>query len=262
MHKAFIVSSFTLNGVGGNKAGVVFESVNDSMKQLIAKELGFSETVFVEGNRFRYFTPNSEINFCGHATLAALSLMDYEELNIETNEFTIKAFKDPVPRFKTDNGKVINQPIDEESVLRSLGITYTDVGSYGMDIVYAGLNDLFIHVNDLSRVVPDYRLISKMSEELNVVGYHVYSLHDEYDANTRNFAPLYDINEESATGSANAGLAYLLSLKNPKKKYRFLQGEAMNELSEIIIVIDNGIYISGEASLLGTVSVGGKNVKA
>lgn len=257
MHKAYVVSSFTLNGKGGNFAGVVFESVSDEIKQQIATELGFSETVFVEGNRFRYFTPNKEIDFCGHATLAALSLMDYEEMSIETNEFTIKAYKDPVPRFRSDDGKLIEKDVPFEEVLRSLGITYTDIDALGMKIVYTGLSDLFIHVKDLNKLKPDYELISKISEDLDVIGYHVFSDHDRYDANTRNFAPLYGIDEESATGSANSGLAYLLSLYKNQTRFTFLQGESMGRESEIIIVIDDGIYISGEATLIDTVSVGG-----
>jgi predicted PhzF superfamily epimerase YddE/YHI9 len=255
MPKAFIVSSFTLNGKGGNKAGVVFDSVTDEEKQQIAFELGFSETVFVEGNRFRYFTPNSEIDFCGHATLAALSLIDYTEMEIELRNFTLKAFKDPLPRFNSDNGVVIQKIIDEEKVLLSLGVNESEIAENGFEIAYTGLADLFVHVKDISSLKPDFALISEVSEELDIVGYHVYADHPDYDATTRNFAPLFGINEESATGSANSGLAYLMSLRSNKRTYKFLQGETMNQESEIIIHIEDSIYISGEASLIDTISV-------
>ncbi len=258
MHKAYVVSSFTLNGEGGNKAGVVFGKLDQSTMQDIAKELNFSETVFVDGNRFRYFTPLKEIDFCGHATLAALHLMEYDEIDINTNEFTIKAYKDPIPRFSTDDGLVIRKHIDQDKVLKSLGINYKDLDHLGMKIVYAGLQDLCIHVKRLKRLKPNFEMIAEVSKELDVVGYHVFQDHDKYDASTRNFAPLYGIDEESATGSASAALAYLLSLKENKQKYVFLQGEAMNMSSEITILKDDSLYISGVAKLLETKDVGGR----
>lgn len=257
MPKVYVVSAFTSNGEGGNLAGVVFDIVSDTEKQLIAKQLGYSETVFVEGDMFKYFTPETEIDFCGHATLAALSLMEFEELDIQLNNFTVKAYKDTLPRFSADEGEVIETSINQKEVLDSLGIESNDVDKEGFNIIYTGLKDLFIHVKDLNVLKPNFKEISRISKELDIVGYHVYSDHPEYDANTRNFAPLYGIDEESATGSANSGLAYLKSLNSSKKKYRFLQGEAMNRKSEIIVYIDNGIYISGEATLIEVINIGG-----
>lgn len=262
MPKVYVVSAFTHNGKGGNLAGVVFDPVSDTEKQLIAKTLGYSETVFVENNRFRYFTPNSEIDFCGHATLAALSLLDFTELDIELNNFTVKAFKEPL-MFNADAGEVIEVEFNQQEVLESLGIESSDVDKEGFNIIYTGLKDLFVHVKDVNKLKPNFEMISTISQKLDIVGYHVYQDHPEYDATTRNFAPLYGINEESATGSANSGLAYLKSLQKNQKKYQFLQGEAMNKKSEIIVYIDNGIYISGEATLIETLSVlEDKNVKA
>ncbi len=258
MHKAHVVSSFTKDGEGGNKAGVVFGKLDQNTMQSIAKELNFSETVFVDGNRFKYFTPVSEISFCGHATLAALHLMEYEEIDIQTNEFMIKAYKDPIPRFSTDDGLVIRKHIHIDKVLQSLGLKHKDLDVLGIKVVYAGLQDLFIHVKQLKRVKPNFELIAEVSKELDVVGYHVFSNHEKYDAATRNFAPLFGIDEESATGSASAALAYLLSLQNDKEKYVFLQGEAMNMSSEITILKDESLFISGEAVLIETRDVGGR----
>ncbi len=50
-------------------------------------------------------------------------------------------------------------------------------------------------------------MVSKeVSERYNVVGTHLYAVHDNRII-TRNFAPLYDINEEAATGTLNGALA-------------------------------------------------------
>lgn len=248
--KIYVVAAFTKDNKGGNLAGVVFDKVDDVSKQEIAKELGFSETVFVDGTKFRYFTPTSEIDFCGHATLAALSQIDFNELNVQLASFDIKAFKSPL-MFSADNGVFIDRVIDVELVLSSLGLSKTDLADLGMDIVYTGLKDLFVNVKDTSNIKPDFELIESISKELDVIGYHVYSLDSEFDAITRNFAPLYGIPEESATGSANSGLAYLLSEKHVKKSYyKFLQGKEMNQESVISIYLKDKIYISGDCTLI------------
>jgi PhzF family phenazine biosynthesis protein len=72
------LSAFPYQGQGGNPAGVVLDAqgLDDEEMQKIAFEVGFSETVFVtsqQGNnlRVRYFSPETEVDFCGHATIAA-----------------------------------------------------------------------------------------------------------------------------------------------------------------------------------------------
>lgn len=70
------LASFTRNGAGGNPAGVVIEGTLPSPERMqqIAADVGFSETVFAapkgDDFRVRYFAPQAEVPFCGHATIA------------------------------------------------------------------------------------------------------------------------------------------------------------------------------------------------
>jgi len=70
------IAAFDDNGQGGNPAGVWIGAVLPPVAAMaqIAREVGFSETVFAapegEGWRVRYFSPESEVPFCGHATIA------------------------------------------------------------------------------------------------------------------------------------------------------------------------------------------------
>src|SRR3954466_6924242 len=70
------IAAFTDGPSGGNPAGVVVcETLPDAATmQAIAAEGGYSETAFaapVEGKwRVRYFAPQAEVDFCGHATIA------------------------------------------------------------------------------------------------------------------------------------------------------------------------------------------------
>ena len=74
--KQYIVDAFTDKVFGGNQAAVCFldKWISDSLMQNIAKENNFSETAFAVKEEslyhLRWFTPESEIDFCGHATLA------------------------------------------------------------------------------------------------------------------------------------------------------------------------------------------------
>lgn len=78
MHPEILrLAAFPLENAGGNPAGVVLDAtnLNESEMQAIAKEVGFSETAFIttalaERMRVRYFSPEMEVDFCGHATIA------------------------------------------------------------------------------------------------------------------------------------------------------------------------------------------------
>lgn len=71
------IAAFTADGRGGNPAGVVIAKAmpDATAMQLVAREVGYSETVFAVpqtggGWRVRYFSPEAEVAFCGHATIA------------------------------------------------------------------------------------------------------------------------------------------------------------------------------------------------
>ncbi|MCN2409466.1 PhzF family phenazine biosynthesis isomerase [Escherichia coli] len=76
--QVYHVDAFTSQPFRGNSAGVVFpaDNLSEAQMQLIARELGHSETAFLLHSddsdvRIRYFTPTVEVPICGHATVAA-----------------------------------------------------------------------------------------------------------------------------------------------------------------------------------------------
>ncbi|MFY1832224.1 PhzF family phenazine biosynthesis protein [Myxococcus fulvus] len=78
-----IVDAFTRTPGAGNRAGVVLDAagLGEDAMQRIAAAVGASETAFVlagpgaHGVKLRYFTPEAEIDFCGHATVATFHLL-------------------------------------------------------------------------------------------------------------------------------------------------------------------------------------------
>ena len=92
--KQYIVDAFADKVFCGNQAAVcVLDSwISDSLMQNIAKENNFSETAFTvkEGDKYhlRWFTPASEIDFCGHATLGtAFVLFNFYEKDVDKITF-------------------------------------------------------------------------------------------------------------------------------------------------------------------------------
>ena len=127
-----------------------------------------------------------------------------------------------------------------------MGISKKEIGDceYHLEpqIVSTGLLDIILPVKNrtiLNSINPDYPHLAKLSKNYGVVGLHAFTLdHGYYTASCRNFAPLYGINEEAATGTSNSALTYYLYVNNIIKEfdkdYIFLQGEKMNRQSKII----------------------------
>lgn len=107
-------------------------------------------------------------------------------------------------------------------------------------------------------------MIANMSKEKEVVGVHAFTMMKESDVTAicRNFAPLYGIDEESATGTESCALAcYLFKYYKHQSQYIFEQGHHMGEISCIIVnlsyhgdVIDS-VFVGGYGHLLGKKSL-------
>ena len=89
--KYWQVDSFTNKPFKGNPAAVVIieEQISDELMQNLANEFNLSETAFIliggDKTMLRWFTPMSEIDLCGHATLAAAHIY-FTELNPSLQE--------------------------------------------------------------------------------------------------------------------------------------------------------------------------------
>ena len=103
------------------------------------------------------------------------------------------------------------------------------------------------------------KALSDLSERYQVTGVHAFTLDAEEGAtaHTRNFAPLYDIDEEAATGTSSGALTYYFYLNGviePKASCVYIQGEAMDRPSRILANIDAregcNITVGGSAVIL------------
>lgn len=259
----YIVDAFTQELFGGNPAGVVLlenetDFPADEMMVKTAAELRYSETAFVKQigeNEFlaRYFTPTDEVDLCGHATIGTFGcLLEANRVKPGGKYFlTTKAgrlaieIKDGLVYMEMGEAVELDTLLNAGEIAEILGLTLDDIGMKPK-IISTGLPDIMVHIktkDSLMRIKPDFNGMSKLSQRVNAVGIHAFALSEEkgITATCRNFAPLYGIDEEAATGTSNGALTYYLFKEKLIKKGEtntFLQGESMGRPSRIITRLD------------------------
>lgn len=285
--KFYIVDAFTENLFGGNPAGVVIlpegeDFPSDEIMTKTAAELRYSETAFIKRLNdkefnIRYFTPAAEVELCGHATIGSFKAL-LAGGYIEDNQTYINHTLSGTLNIDIKNGFVLMDmaapvkigEISEHEKLRELydimGLDYDAEKSEGVSmipqLISTGLPDIMMPVSSLEvldRIEPDFPALSKLSEKYEVVGVHAFTVNcDDATCHVRNFAPLYDIDEEAATGTSNGALTYYGYLNGFVKSgddCRFIQGEKMQRPSAILSHIeadgDNcSIQVGGSAVIL------------
>ena len=268
----FIVDAFTDKPFGGNPAGVVLLDSDSFPKEdlmlKIAAELRYSETAFVrrDGEKeftIRYFTPKAEVELCGHATIASFFLLHKKGLasgqclcHTKAGDLTIEAGDKVLMQMAKP--RIVATVEDTVEIYRALG-TNSPASQLPVQIVSAGLPDLMIPLPDvatLQSLQPDMEAIAAITKKYDAVSFHVFAFgNDGYTAHVRDFAPLYDIPEESATGTANASLTYYLQQNGrlgTEAECAFIQGEAMGRPSVIAtrILPDGNIFVGGTAAIV------------
>jgi PhzF family phenazine biosynthesis protein len=283
---AYTINSFAKTAEGGNPAGVVLDADKLSEKEMrrIAGIIGFSETAFVMQSdcadfRVRFFTPNKEVDLCGHATiatfcvLAAIGCIKPGRYYQETGAGILAVeIKDDGTIMMNQNKPVFYEEVSREEMSHSLNISCLDLPEeLPVQIVSTGLRDIMIPVKGidvLNSIRPDFDEIASISKKYGVVGYHVFSLKtlNGSAAHCRNFAPLYAIPEESATGASNGALAcYLYKYgkisSNDAVNIAFEQGYSMRKPSEILasLIIGKGeiqeVKVGGRALNMSQIEV-------
>lgn len=276
MVDVYVAAAFSKDDKGGNKAGVVLgrSELTSVQKAAIAKEMGYSETAFVlDSNKadfkLQYFTPTEEVPLCGHATIAAfstlklLNMLDKTDCTIETETGILNIhIKDDGLILMEQNCPAYLEVLDSDIFTGCIERNFID-HRFPIQIVSTGLNDVMLPVDsaeNLEQLSPDFEMIANMSKAKEVVGVHAFTMIKGSDVTAicRNFAPLYGIDEESATGTASCALAcYLFKYYKQQSQYVFEQGHNMGEISRIVVnlsyhenVIDS-VFVGGYGYLLG-----------
>lgn len=217
------IDAFAQRPFEGNPAAVcpLENWLDDNLMQKIAMENNLAETAFIvkeaSGYRIRWFTPEVEIDLCGHATIASAFVM-WEFLGVPREQIQFKCLAGEISVSPENDLLVLDFParpiqeaFNDPAVESALNIH--------TPIVFGGkVNDkLLIELQDedaLKDLSPDFGLLKKCDYR----AYYVTAKGNHYDFVSRMFAPQVGINEDPVTGSSFTTLAPYWSNKLNKNE--------------------------------------------
>lgn len=211
--KYFVVDAFTDRPFSGNPAAVVplDQWKDDTWLQNVAMEMNLAETAYLvrnaQGYDLRWFTPTTEVDLCGHATVASAvvlthlgKLTDGTEVVFSTRSGQLGARRQgsliqlDFPLLSVESSDLI------KGLLESLGVTARFVGRSRFDILVELESEGVVR-----GLTPDVKLIAT----LPCRGVIVTARSDEphFDSVSRFFAPAVGVDEDPVCGSAHCALA-------------------------------------------------------
>jgi PhzF family phenazine biosynthesis protein len=269
--------AFTTEASGGNPAGVwIGDRLPDAeTMQSIAAEVGFSETAFVSPTvglqrTIRYFSPEGEVPFCGHATIATGVLLGQTQgVGIYELSTSVGMVPVAVQRLKTGHWEAAltsvepkQRPLDKAALteaLEALNWQWNELDpTIPPSFAYAGSWHLVIAVREsdrLARLNYDFDRLKAFMILHELTTLQLVWRETETCFHSRNPFPVGGVIEDPATGSAAAALGgYLRSIEGVKPPATILihQGAAIDRSSQLTVEIPSigGIIVRGCAVIL------------
>ncbi|WP_066633634.1 PhzF family phenazine biosynthesis protein [Labilibacter marinus] len=204
------VDAFSSSLFKGNPAAVVILNnwLDEELMQNIAAENNLAETAFVSPSgtdlHIRWFTPTTEVDLCGHATLAAAHVLFNHE-DLEGDEVVFHSKSGLLRVMKEEEHLILDFPLDEfESVVELPELMKLDFRDKTQEI-YKGKTDIMFVLgkeSDVAQYQPNFDIIS----QLDCRGIIITAPGNDVDFVSRFFAPQSGINEDPVTGSAHTTL--------------------------------------------------------
>jgi len=204
------IDAFTNKLFGGNPAAVIPLDawISDTLMQQIAAENNLAETVFFvpkdEGYHIRWFTPELEIDLCGHATLASAFVL-YEYLGYTKSELV----------FYSKSGELVIKRVDDKLQMNFPSRMPVRVGEYPAQLL-SGLGVIdpvgiyksrdYVVELETEKEVLNLNIDISLLNQIDVIGIIVTAPGSDCDFVSRFFAPNCGIPEDPVTGSAHSTL--------------------------------------------------------
>lgn len=255
-------AAFTDRPEGGNPAGIVPDArgLDDARRLVIAAELGYSETAFLEprGAReydVRYFSPLAEVPFCGHATIAAAVALAERDgpggLRFRTRAGRVPVETDRVDgRIRATLASVAPRVEPVPPALLTQALQALRWRSDELDpalparIAYAGARHLILAASSrerLARLDYDFDALQAAMLEADLTTVALVWRQTPHVFHARNPFPVGGVVEDPATGAAAAafgGYLRALALVEPPAQITIHQGHDMGRPSRIDVAID------------------------
>lgn len=209
--KMYQVDAFTDTLFTGNPAAVcvLHQWLNSEVMQQIASENNLSETAFVvkreQHYEIRWFTPNIEVDLCGHATLAAAyTLFEFYEKDADEIIFHSHRSGELIINKSDNDYLTMNFPADEFEAIPTPEKLIAAIGKRPLE-TYKGKTDLML-VFDSEKTVASLQPNFEALKEFDYRGIISTAAGDNCHFVSRFFAPNCGINEDPVTGSAHTTL--------------------------------------------------------
>ena len=270
------IAAFSSNGTGGNPAGVVLldEAVPETDMRKVAADVGYSETAFavpVDGNvrswRVRYFSPESEVPFCGHATIALGAALGERDgpgtYNLVLNDtaITVNAEKSgdrmAVTLDSPSTSSKATTDIEKADTMKLLGLREEDLDDRLPPArIHAGADHIVLALRNRDRLAAmNYDLDQgrKIMNHHELVTIMLVYIADDHTFIVRNAFASGGVLEDPATGAAAAAFAgYLRDRGWPHGgNFNIRQGKDMGAASMIKVCLSDepgsSVQVSGSA---------------
>ncbi len=250
--KFYHVDAFTNKIFSGNPAGVCIltSQKDDQWMQNLAAEMNLPETAFLlkqeDGFNLRWFTPKSEVDLCGHATLASAHILREKGILRVDEKARFATKSGLLIASKIGNGIELDFPLEEDretaapqDLLDGLKVQPKYVGKNRMDyIIEVESEDILRNIN------PDFALLKKVKMRGVIVTSR--SSNPTFDFVSRFFAPSVGIDEDPVTGSAHCCLGPYWQRK--LNKINFLAYQASRRGGVVGVRVGHErVFLSGEA---------------
>jgi PhzF family phenazine biosynthesis protein len=269
------IAAFSYQGQGGNPAGVVFSDQMPAAEEMleVARQVGYSETAFLarhahaDGWRVRYFAPEREIPFCGHATIALGAVLG-ERFGEGKYKLFLNQSEISVSAEKSENGTFTATLQSPETWSKDAPMGYADkvlaafnLGRDSLDarfpirFAFAGVKHLLLAVKErktLADMSYPFDVVKPLMVDEDLTTISILWRESEELFHSRNAFASGGVYEDPATGAAAAALAgYLRDINwHGKKSFTILQGEDMGMPSRLLVRYSSkagaSVSVSGE----------------
>lgn len=271
-------AAFTRDPDAGNPAGIVLDAagLTDSAMLAIAADVGYSETAFLQPvsaddartYAVRYFSPQAEVPFCGHATIAS-AVAVAERNGIGTLNFDTSVGRIVVQTERDTGGHLtatltsvathLTEPDDSDlaEALSALDWRVTDLNpELPPRVAYAGANHLVLAARSRQRLADlayDFDRLHELMLRRTWTTLQLVWREAETVFHVRNPFPVGGVVEDPATGAAAAAFGgYLrdLGLISPPTTLRLYQGEDLGRPGLLVVDVPAdaaGVRVTGNA---------------
>ena len=264
--KMYQVDAFTNALFKGNPATVIVTEqwLDEALMQNLALENNLSETAFVkvidaENYEIRWFTPTTEVDFCGHATLASSFVLFKDFTSAKVIQFHVKNLGIFVVSQEEDGKIKMNFPIrraekitDYPEILdQALSKPFKNVylNSQAYIVEYENPQDVIDETPNLELLKQLGKIRTAITAQGTWVDLALTAQAEQYDCISRYFAPANGINEDPVTGSIHTAIAPLWAEKLGKSQILAYQASQRGGELYCVVLENERIEISGYAKL-------------